>query len=187
MRGWLSVLVVVVAATLPVGAPAQAELRIGDLGVFLNDHEVTVNVTALGPVPPTFLESVQSGIPAHLRFTVQLWQYNRMWPDRLLVTRVVERSLTYNAVTREYRVTFLRGETRPIYATRDLRDAVRVLAEARGIKLTPAAALDQDDVIYVRVRAEAALNGDNSFVTRMAGTAEQTTVQSEYRTIRRIQ
>jgi hypothetical protein len=64
---------------------------------------------------------------------------------------------------------------------------VRVLAEARGIKLTPAAALDQDDVIYVRVRAEAALNGDNSFVTRMAGTAEQTTVQSEYRTIRRIQ
>jgi hypothetical protein len=187
MRGWLGVLVVVAAAASLVDAPAHAELRIGDLGVFLNDHEVTVNVTALGAVPPTFLESVQSGIPAHVRFTVQLWQYNRVWPDRLLVTRVVERSLTYNAVTREYKVTFLRGETRPIYATRDLRDAVRVLAEARGVKLTPAAALDQDDVIYVRVRAEAALNGDNTFLTRMAGTAQETSIQSEYRTMRRIQ
>ncbi len=62
-----------------------------------------------------------------------------------------------------------------------------MLAEARGVKLTPAAALDQDDVIYVRVRAEAALNGDNTFLTRMAGTAQETSIQSEYRTMRRIQ
>jgi hypothetical protein len=39
----------------------------------------------------------------------------------------------------------------------------------------------------VRVRAETALNGENSFVTRMAGTAEQTMRQSEYRTLLRVQ
>ena len=35
----------------------------------------------------------------------------------------------------------------------------------------------------MRVQAETALNGENTFVARMAGTAEQTTRQSDYRTI----
>ena len=47
--------------------------------------------------------------------------------------------------------------------------------------------MNPTDVIYVRVHAEAALNGENSFVTRMAGTAEETMRQSEYRTITRVQ
>ena len=179
--------IVLVVAVLAVSAPARAELRIGDLEVYLNDHEVTVTLAALGTVAPGYQESIQSGIAAHVRFSVELWQYNRMWRDRLLVTKVVERHLTYNLVTKEYKVTFLKGETRPTYSTRDLRDAQRVLSEARSVKLTPASSLDPDDVIYVRVKAESALNGENTWVARMAGTAEQTTLQSEFRTIRRIQ
>jgi hypothetical protein len=37
------------------------------------------------------------------------------------------------------------------------------------------------------VHAVAALNGENTFVARMAGTAEETTRQSDYRTISRVQ
>jgi len=170
-----------------VAVPARADLRIGDLEVYLNDHDVTVAVAALGTVAPTYQEGIQSGIPAFIRFTIELWQYNRMWRDRLLVTKAVERHLTYNVVTKEYKITFLKGETRPVYSTRDLRDAQRVLSEARSIKLIPASSLEPDDVIYVRVRAESSLNGENTFVARMAGTAEQTSLQSDFRTIRRIQ
>jgi hypothetical protein len=172
---------------LALAGPAQAELRLSDLTVYLNDHEVSVHVVALGALPPTFYEPIQSGIPAHLRFTIELWQYQRGWRDRLLTTRVVERHLTYHVVTKEYRVTFLRGEHRPVYTTRDLRDAQRVLSELRAVKLTPAAELDPNAVIYVRVRAESALNGENTFLARLAGTAEQTWAQSEYRTLRRVQ
>ena len=71
--------------------------------------------------------------------------------------------------------------------TRDRRDAQRVLSDLRGLKLSPAGAMDATDVIYVRVHAEAALNGENSFVTRMAGTAEEARRQSKYRTIMRVQ
>jgi hypothetical protein len=53
--------------------------------------------------------------------------------------------------------------------------------------MTPAATLDPAAVIYVRVHAETALNGENSFVARMNGTAEQTARQSDYRTIQRVQ
>ena len=181
---WATALTVLVLAA---ATPAAADLRISDLDVFLNDHELTVNVSLLGAVPGAFQEGIQSGIPAHIRYTVELWQYNRYWRDVRLLARVVERQLTYNVVTKEYKVTSLKGETRAPHVTRDQRDAQRVLSDLRALKLTPAAAMNPTDVIYVRVHAEAALNGENSFVTRMAGTAEETTRQSEYRTIQRVQ
>jgi Domain of unknown function (DUF4390) len=170
-----------------IATPASADLRISDLDVFLNDHELTVNVAVLGALAPAFHEGLQSGIPTHVRYTVELWQYNRYWRDSLLLTRVIERQLAYNVVTKEYKVVSLKGEPRPPHVTRDLRDAQRVLSEVRGLKLGPAAAMDPAEVIYVRVHAETALNGEHSFVTRMAGTAEQAMRQSDYRTMLRVQ
>jgi hypothetical protein len=178
-----------VLATLvvAVAAPAGADLRITDLDIFLNDHELTVNVAVLGALAPGFQEGLQSGIPAHLRYTVELWQYNRFWRDSLLLSKVVERALAYNVVSKEYKVTVVKGDARAPHVTRDLRDAQRVLSEVRGLKLMPASSLDPAEVIYIRVHVEAALNGENSFVTRMAGTAEQAVRQSDYRTILRAQ
>ncbi len=173
--------------TLALGAPARAELRISELEVFLNGHEVTIHVVLLGALPDGVHEGLQSGIPAHVKFTVELWQHNPYWPDQLVMTKAVERSLAYNVVTKEFRVASLRGETRPVHATRELLDAQRVLSELRGFTLTPAAVLDPNAVIYVRVSAEAALNGENTFLTRMAGTAEQVARQSDYRTVQRVQ
>jgi hypothetical protein len=179
--------VVITAAALAAVPPASADLRISDLEVFLNDHELTVNVALLGAIPPAFHEGIQSGIPAHVRYTVELWQYQRYWRDNLLLSRVVERQLGYNVVTKEYRVSALQGESREPHVTRDMRDALRVLSELRGLKLTPAGAMDPAEIIYVRVYAETALNGENSFVTRMAGTAEQTVRQTDYRTLVPVQ
>jgi hypothetical protein len=85
-----------------------------------------------------------------MRLDIELWQYQRMLPDRLLVTKTVERTLAYNVVTREFKVAALKGETRPIHTTRDLRDAQRVFSDVRNIKISPAAELDPKAVIYVR-------------------------------------
>ena len=182
--GWAMALMML---GLMAATPAGADLRISDLDVFLNDHELTVNISVLGAIPETFQEGLQSGIPTHVRYTIELWQYNRYWRDVLLLTRTVERQLTYNVVTKEYKVTSLKGETRAPHVTRDQRDAQRILSELRSLKLTPAATMNPAEILYVRVHAESALNGENSFVTRMAGTAEETTRQSEYRTINRVQ
>ena len=177
---------VAAALVLSLAAPAHAELRISDLAVYLNDHEVTVHVVLLGAVPDGLHESITSGIPVHVRFTVELWQYIRLWPDLLLTTRTIERSLIFNVVTKEFKVASLKGESRPVYASRELRDAARVLSEVRSVKMSPATALDPAAVIYVRVHAAAALNGENTFVARMAGTAEQITRQSDYRPLERV-
>jgi hypothetical protein len=187
-RAFVVPMAAVLALWLLTGAtPARGELRVNDLDIYLNDHDVTVHVVLLGTIPPGFHEGLQSGIPAHVRYTVELWQYNRMWRDALIKTVMIERQLTYNVVTREYKVTSLKGETRPAHATRDLRDAQRVLSEVQGVKLGPASGLDPAEIFYVRVHAESALNGENTFIARMSGTAEQTMRQSDFRTIQRVQ
>ena len=186
MRGFQSTLLPAALLLLLV-TPAAAELRISDLDVYLNDHEVTVHAVALGALGAGFQEGLESGLPAHVRFRVELWQYNRLWRDRLVVAHVVERHLTYNVVTKEYKVTFVKGDSRQPYATRELRDAQRVISEVSSVKLTPAALLDPSGVIYVRVHAETALSGENSFLSRLAGTAEQAVRQSDYRSLIRTQ
>lgn len=179
---------VLVVLALLLGPPAaSADLRISDFDVFLNDHEVTVHFVLLDAVPSSFTEGIRSGIPTQYRYTVELWQYNRLWRDSLLLRKVIERQLDYNVVAKEFKVTTLRGETRQPYLTRELHDAQRVISEVRGVKLTPATAVDPNEILYVRVQAEAALNGEHTWVGRMSGTAEQTARQSEYRTIFRRQ
>lgn len=187
MRARLARSLVALTLVLAVAAPAHAELRVNDLEVYLNDHEITVHVVLLGTIPPSFQEGLESGIPAHVRLTLELWQYRRLWLDRLLTTKLVERHLAYNVVTKEFRVTSVKGETRSPYATRELREAQRVLSELQALKLTPADALDPADVIYVRVYAESFLGTENTFLARLAGTADQTMRQSDYRTILRVQ
>ncbi|PYM06751.1 MAG: hypothetical protein DMD82_07620 [Candidatus Rokuibacteriota bacterium] len=162
-----------------IAVPASAELRISSLSVYLNDQDVTVQTTVLGAIPASFTESIRSGIPSHVRFTVELWQHRPMWLDRLLQRRMVERQLLYAS---------LAGETREPYVSRELRDAQRVLSELRGLKLMPAAQLDQSELFYVRVRAEAALSGQNTFLTRLSGAAEETPwMDSSLLTISRVQ
>jgi len=181
------VLLLSMALVLALGRPADAELRINDLDVYLNDHEVTVHVVALGALGPALQEGLGSGLPALVRFTVELWQYNRLWRDRLLISHVLQRQVTYNVVTKEYRITFDKGEARAPYATRELQDAQRVISEVPRVKLTPASALDPAGVIYVRVHAETALSGENNVLSRMVGTAEQAVRQSDYRSLMRTQ
>jgi hypothetical protein len=180
VRGAL--LAVALVASAP--APARGELRVANLWVYLNDFDVTVQVILLGTIPATFHESIKSGVPSHVRYTVELWQYRRGWPDKRLVTHVVERQLLYSVLTKEYRVVSVSGEVREPYASRELLDAQRVLSELRGLKLLAAAQLDTSALFYVRLRAETALAGNNTFVTRLSGEAEETDwVQSSLLTV----
>jgi hypothetical protein len=180
---------IAVVLVLLVLAPAagRAELRISGLDVFLSGHDLTVDVAVLGALPAGLHDAVRSGVPAHVRFTVEVWQYNRLWIDRLVSTKVVERALDYNVVTREYRIAAIRGEPRAAYTTRDALDAQRALSEVRSLKVVAAADLPSAETFYVRVRAETALRGDNTLVTRLTGTAEQTLRQSDYRTFQRAE
>lgn len=169
-----SLLAVLVLAAEAGFRSARAEVRISNLSVFLNDYDVTVSVVLYDAVPDALHESIHTGIPAHVRYYVELWQYTRMGVDRRLQARTIERQLTYNVLTKEYKVTSLKGETREPVLTKDLREAQRVISELRVGRLAPVAALDKQDLYYVRVRSDVSLGGVNSWFARLTGEAAET-------------
>ena len=154
--------------------PARADLRIGTLSVFLNDFDVTVHVVLFGAIPEGLLESLHSGIPIQVRLRTELWQYNRFLPDRRTQSRNVDRQITYNPLTKEYKVVSLKAENREPYITKDLREAQRVLSEFHIGQLIPAASLDAKELYYVRAQSIVSMGGVNSWFTRLTGEAEQT-------------
>lgn len=154
-------------------AAASADLRIGNLVVFLNDYDVTVHVVLLGALPTSLRESLHSGIPVHVRLTVELRQQGT-FRNPVVKQRVIERQVSYNILTKEYKVTALEGEDREPYVTRQLREAQRVVSDLRVARLLPGSELEARELYYVRVRAEAALGGVNTWVARFAGDAEET-------------
>ena len=162
------------AALLPGPHEAAAQVRINNLAVFLNDHDVTVTVVLFGAVPASMLESIHTGIATHVRYYVELWQHTPMGMDRRLQARTVERQLTYNVLAKEYKVSSLQGEHREPLLTKDLREAQRVISELRVGQLTPVATLEQRELFYVRVRSDVSLGGVNSWFARMTGEAEET-------------
>jgi len=147
-----------------------------------------VQAVLLGAIPPAFYEHLHSGVTTHIRFYVELWQYSRFWINQRLQSRMVERQLTYNVVSKEYKVASTAGEPREPYVTKDLREAQRVASEIRGLKLGRSAALDAGELYYVQVRADVSLGGANTILTRMMGEAEETPwIRSTLLTVTRTQ
>lgn len=148
--------VVLILGILVVLAPlvGAADLRVSNLVVTNSDKSLMVHAVLLGPFPEALVEGVESGIPAIVRFQVELWQYNSFWVDRRLASRIVERQVQYDVLTKEYRVSVLQGESREPYVTRDLWEARRVISEIRALRLAPIGLLKLDELYYVRLRAE---------------------------------
>jgi hypothetical protein len=170
----ISLLGALLLSAVMTPAPVHADVRISNLSVFLNDYDVTVTVVLFGAIPDSLHESIHTGIAAHVRYYVELWQYARMGVDRRLQARMVERQLTYNVLTKEYKITALKGETREPILTKDLREAQRMISELRVGQLAPVVALDKQELYYVRARSDVSLGGVNSWFARMTGDAEET-------------
>jgi hypothetical protein len=118
-------------------------------------------------------ESLHSGIPVHVRVTVELRQQG-FFHDAVVQHRAVERQVSYNVLTKEYKVASVAGEQRDPYMTKQMREAQRVVSDLRVAQLFPAVQLDRREIYYVRARAEAAVGGVNTWVSRLAGDAEET-------------
>ena len=129
-------------------------LRISNLVVTNSDNTLLVNAVLLGSLPDGVVEGLSTGIPATVRFQLELWQYGSWWVDRRIVAKLVERQVLYDVLTKEYRVLAVQGEEREPYVTRNAWEAERVLSEIRSLRLAQIQSLSPDDLYYVRVRAE---------------------------------
>jgi hypothetical protein len=164
-------------------------LRISNLVVTNSDNTLLVGVVLLGSLPDGIVEGLGTGIPATVRFQLELWQYNSWWVDRRVVAKLVERQVVYDVLTKEYRVLAVQGEEREPYVTRDIWEAERVLSEIRGFRLAPLGNLPPDELYYVRVRAEVRSGAPDSSFSKIlpfiSSRVETSWEQSPLLTLRR--
>jgi hypothetical protein len=158
--------IVAVAAALVVFLFASlgwaGPLRISNLVVTNSDRTLLVSAVLLGSLPEEIVEGLGTGIPAAVRFQIELWQHNAWWVDRRIAAKIVERQLAYDVLTKEYRVSALQGEEREPYVTRELWEAERVLSQVRNLRLVSIASLRGEELYYVRVRADVRSAPDSS-------------------------
>jgi hypothetical protein len=157
-------LLLLVAGTASAVPPP---LRISNLSVTNSDGMLLVSLVLLGAMPDGIVEGLGTGIPASVRFQLELWQYNSWWVDRRVVAKLVERQVLYDVLTKEFRVAAVQGEEREPYVTRDVWEAERVLSELRAFKLTQMTHLNLDELYYVRVRAEVRSGAPDASVSRI--------------------
>jgi Domain of unknown function (DUF4390) len=144
-----------VALVLLVAEPVSAApLRVSNLVVTNSERTLLVNLVLLGSLPEGIVEGLGTGMPATVRFQVELWQSVSWWVDRRIAAKILERQVIYDVLTKEYRVTAVQGEERDPYVTRDIWEAERVLSEVRRLSLFPIASLKGQDLYYVRARAD---------------------------------
>ena len=164
-------------------------LRISNLVVTNSDNALSVNVVLLGSLPDGVVEGLGTGIPATVRFQVELWQYSAWWVDRRIVAKLVERHVVFDVLTKEYRVSAVQGEEREPYVTRDIWEAERVLSEIRALRLAQIASLTSDDLYYVRVRAAVRSGAPDSSFSKIlpfaSSRVETSWEQSPLLTVRR--
>jgi Domain of unknown function (DUF4390) len=168
---------------------AAGPLRISNLVVTNTDKTLLANMVLLGSLPETVVEGLATGIPASVRFQVELWQYNSWWVDRRIAATILERQVVFDVLTKEYRVMPLQGEEREAYVTRDIWEAERVLSEVRALRLAPITSLKGQDLYYVRARADIRTGNPDS-ISKIVGLwssrAETSWEQSPLLTIGRI-
>lgn len=164
-------------------------LRISNLAVTNTDNALLIGVVMLGSLPEGVVEGLATGIPATVRFQVELWQYNAWWVDRRVVAKLVERQVVYDVLTKEYRVSAVQGEEREPYVTRDVWEAERVLSEIRTLRLAQMASLSPADLYYVRVRGEVRSGAPDASFSKIlpfvSSRAETSWEQSPLLTLRR--
>ncbi len=162
--GALAVAVGLVFLSVPGWA---GPLRIANLGVTDSDKTLLVSMVLLGSLPEGVVEGLGTGIPATVRFQVELRQFNSWWFDRRIVAKILERQVVYDVLTKEYRVSAVQGEEREPYVTRDIWEAERVLSEVRGLRLVPIARLKSQDLYYVRARATIRSGAPDSSISKI--------------------
>lgn len=187
---WQAVAAAALVAGTLLACPGWAgSLRVSNLSVGNAERTLTVSAVLLGSLPPEVVEGLATGIPAAVRFQVELWQYNRWWVDRRIAAKIVERQVAFDVLTKEYRVTALQGEEREPYVTREFWEAERVLSQLRDVRLVPITSLRREDLYYVRVRADVRSAPDSSLSkivpflsSRLETPWEQSSLLSVHRT-----
>lgn len=98
-------------------------------------------------------EAITSGIPTTFSYEIEIWQRYRLWSDKTIASKAIERVVKFNSLTNEYQVV-QRGDTTSWDKTsKNFEEVRKWLMRIEAIPLIKLSGLDPAMTYYVRARA----------------------------------
>jgi hypothetical protein len=138
------------SALSPAMAKEKASIR--DLTLVIDKGGVGISFFVQHCFSPKIEETIQSGVPVTVFFSVRLSQTRRLWRDRRLAFLRFARRIHYDNLKKVYEV-FLE-DTSPAVVFEDFSEARESLASVDNVRLIPRRPLTEQATYYVSVKAE---------------------------------
>lgn len=140
------------AATVLALAPGRAAaVELGTVRVTRVEDHVTVTFGVSRVLSPRVRESLERGMPATVRLSVELWRARPGWFDERAGAERVEMRIARNAWSDEFQ---MRRQAGPLLTLLDLDETERELARPIRVRVLPLARLRPDARHYAIVRVE---------------------------------
>ena len=148
---WLLLLTLAFGSGLsPAIAKEKASIR--DVTLIIDKGGVGISFYVQACFSPKIEETIQSGVPVTVFFSVRLSQTKRLWKDKRLASLRFARRIHYDNLKKVYEV-FLE-DTSPAVVFEDFSEAKESLASVDNVRLIPPKPLTEKATYYVSVKAE---------------------------------
>lgn len=99
------------------------------------------------------IEILQSGIPLHFTFYIELNKITEKLPDEQITALTLQHTMTFDTLKESYKVT-IEEEKNKNYSFRYLLEAQRMINEINGAKVIELSQLIPENIYKLKVRAE---------------------------------
>lgn len=137
-------------AVVFVPVPARA-VAVGDVRISRVEDHVTVSLRTTGVLSPRVRDSLERGMPATVRQTVELWRVRPGWFDQQVRAVTSEIRIVRNAWSDEFQ---MRRQSGPLVTLVDLDETERELSRPTRVRLHPVANLRPKARYYALIRIE---------------------------------
>ena len=158
----------VVAVALVVALPSEgaAGSSMAPLTLVNSRGKLSVSTRLNGGFSKGITETITSGIPATFSYEIELWRQRRRWKDKLIASKVLDRVVTFNSLTGEFRVT-QKGNPAPWgRRSKNLQEVKNWVTDVDTLPLVKVSALDPSKEYYVRVRVIVTSDQSRSFLKK---------------------
>ncbi len=134
---------------------------IAQIDIFNVEKKLVLNATLKEGLSEDIIEAIKSGVPVAITYTVVLKAKTPFFLDKKIVMRNLKRSVEFDTLKEEYRLTKVNGKKSNIKITSDFDEVLKAMTRLESIPLISTQKLNKDKRYYAMVKAQ--LNSKRSW------------------------
>lgn len=154
-------LIIVCLLSLLVLSPAlfnaestpESSVTLEELTATTSDKHLILFATLKNSFTSEMIEILDSGIPLHFTFYIELYKIAEGVPDEQVIELKVQHSMAFDTLKETYKVT-LEEENHKTHSFQSLIKAQQIINEINGIEVIELSQLIPDNLYKIKIRAE---------------------------------